>query len=218
MAQTADVIVIGGGIMGTATAYHLAVQGVRVILFEKEYLGSGSTGLTGGIIRQHYSVETSARMALRAVQVWNNFDEMVGGEVGFEKTGVVFLTGPDGAAGMAANVAMQQALGIRTELLDGDGLREILPYLHTEDIGAAAYEPDGGFADGTLACSAYAARARDHGGKVRQGVAVTGIRVSGGRVVGVDTVEGPVDAPVVVNTAGPWGPALARDVGIKSPG
>lgn len=215
--QTADVIVIGGGIMGTATAYHLASRGVGVVLLEKSHLGAGSTGLTGGIIRQHYSVETSARMALRALKVWENFDDVVGGEVGFMPTGIIFLAGEDVAEGMSESVKMQQAIGIRTELLDGKSLKEIAPYLDTEDVRVAVFEPDSGFADGSMACNAFAARTRDLGGMIKQGVEVTGIRMESGRVIGVDTPEGRIDAAAVVNTAGPWGPALARSIGVNVP-
>ncbi len=215
--QIADVIVIGGGIMGTATAYHLAKRGVGVELLEKSHLGAGSTGLTGGIIRQHYSVETSAQMALRALRVWENFDEVVGGEVGFMRTGVIFLADEDAVEGMKESVKMQQSIGIRTEMLDLKSLKELAPYLDTEHVRMAVYEPDGGFADGSMACNAFAARAQDLGGIIRQDVEVTGIRVESGRVVGVDTSEGQIDASAVINTAGPWGPALARSVGVNVP-
>jgi glycine/D-amino acid oxidase-like deaminating enzyme len=217
MTTTTDVVVIGGGIMGTATAYHLAKRGVRATLFEKTHLGAGSTGRTGGIIRQHYSLETTVCMARRALDVWENFDEAVGGDVGFIRTGAVFVSGPEGASGINANVKLMQSLGIKVELLDGEALGEITPYLVTDDVAIAAYEPDAGVADGSLACNAFAARARDFGVVVRQGVEVTAIRVANGRVVGVDTTEGIVDAPIVINTAGPWGPALARQVGVQIP-
>jgi sarcosine oxidase subunit beta len=217
MVETADAVVIGGGIMGTATAYHLAQRGVKVILLEKTQLGAGSTGRTGGIIRQHYSIETSARMAQRALKVWENFDEVVGGDVGFIKTGIVFVSDLDGVQGISDNVTMMQSIGIRVELMDGQALSEITPYLRTGDVGIAAYEPDAGVADGSMACNAFAARARDLGGQVRQGVEVTAIRLEGERVAGVDTSNGRVDAPVVINTAGPWGPQLARNIGVQVP-
>lgn len=216
-AQTTDVIVIGGGIMGTATAYHLASRGVGVVLLEKTHLGAGSTGLTGGIIRTHYSVETSARMALRALKVWENFDEIVGGDVGFMRTGVIFLAGDEGAEGMRKSVKMQQSIGIRTELLDEKSLKEIAPYIDTKNVQVAVYEPDSGFADGSMACNAFATRTQDLGGVIKQGVEVTGIRVESGRVIGVDTSEGQIDAAAVINTAGSWGPALAISVGVNVP-
>lgn len=218
MNQTADVVVIGGGIMGTSTAFHLAQRGVKnILLLEKTFLGAGSTGRTGGIIRQHYSLEVTARMAMRALKTWEAFDERVGGESGFVRTGVVFIASHADKEGMAASVALQQSVGIRTELLDGEALREIAPYLATEDVGAASYEPDGGHADGSLACNSFAAAARRLGATVKQGVEVTGIRLAGGRVAGVETSEGAVDAPVVVNTAGPWGARLAKMVGLDVP-
>lgn len=215
--QTTDAIVIGGGIMGTATAYHLARRGVGVVLLEKTQLGAGSTGLTGGIIRTHYSIETSARMALRALNFWENFDEIFGGEVDFTRTGMVFVAGEDGAEGMRDSVKLQKSIGINTEILDKDSLKEIAPYLNTEDIHMAVYEPNSGFADGSMACNAFAARTRDQGGIVKQGIEVTGIRVESGRVIGVDTPEGQIDAAAVINTAGPWGPALARSIGVNVP-
>jgi sarcosine oxidase subunit beta len=215
--QTTDVVVIGGGIMGTATAYHLASRGVNVVLLEKTQLGAGSTGLTGGIIRTHYSVETSARMALRALNVWENFDAVVGGEVGFTRTGMVLVAEEEGTEGMLDSVKLQKSIGINTEILNDESLIEIAPYMNTEDVHMAVYEPASGFADGSMACSAFAARTRDLGGVVRQGVEVTGIRTESGRVIGVDTSESQIDAAAVVNTAGPWGPALARSVGVNIP-
>jgi glycine/D-amino acid oxidase-like deaminating enzyme len=215
--HTADVIIIGGGITGTSTAYQLALRGHSVILLEKKHFGAGSTGRTGGIIRQHYSNEITARMAHRALKVWEDFDNVVGGDVGFVKTGVAFIVGHDDIDGMNANVELQRGVGINVDLLDSDALKEIAPYINVEDIGAGAYEPDGGYADGALATTAYANRARDLGAILKQGVAVTAIKGQSGKVTGVDTTDGVYSAPVIINAAGPWGTRLAATAGFDTP-
>ncbi len=218
MSQTStDFIVIGGGITGTSTAYQLALRGHRVVLLEKNYIGAGGTGRTGGIIRQHYSNEITARMALRSLHVWRDFDNAVGGNPGWVQTGALFIVGRGDTEGLKANVALQQRVGIRTEVVDAAAIHELAPYLALEDIGAAAYEPDSGYADGAMAANAYASRARDLGAVVRQGVAVTAIRFQAGRVTGVDTSDGVFHAPVVINAAGPWGTRLAATAGFDTP-
>jgi sarcosine oxidase subunit beta len=215
--KTADVIIIGGGIMGTSAAYQLARRGHSVILLEKTHLGAGSTGRTGGIIRQHYSNTITASMALRSLQVWNDFDNVVGGDVGWVKTGALFVIGPQDVDGLRANIDLQRGVGIRVDLVDAAAIYEIAPYFAMNDIGAAAYEPESGYADGAMAATAYANRARDLGAVIRQGVEVTAIRGDAGRVTGVATTEGVFSAPVVINAAGPWGTRLAATVGYDTP-
>ncbi len=218
MAQmSADFIVIGGGITGASTAYQLALRGHKVALLEKDHIGAGGTGRTGGIIRQHYSNEVTARMALRALHVWRDFDAVVGGDPGWVQTGALFIVGHGDADGLKANVALQQRVGIRTEVVDAAAIHELAPYLALDDIGAAAYEPDAGYADGSMAANAYASRARDLGASIHQGVKVTAVLADGGRVTGVDTSAGVFHAPVVINAAGPWGTRLAATVGFDTP-
>jgi len=214
---TADVIIIGGGITGTSAAFQLSQRGYRVILLEKRTLASGGTGRTVGLVRQHYSNETTASMALRALQVWQDFPNAVGGEAGWVRTGALFIVSPHDVNGLRENIALQTRLGIRTEFLDARAVQELAPYLNVDDIGAGAYEPDAGYADGAMATHAYASRARELGANIIQGVAVTGIHVEAGRVTGVETTQGRYSAPVVVNAAGPWAAPLTLQLGYNTP-
>jgi glycine/D-amino acid oxidase-like deaminating enzyme len=217
MKTIADVVVIGGGIMGTSTAYQLAKRGINVTLLEKNHLAAGSTAYTCGVIRQHYSIKTLAQMAFRALNVWENFDEIIGGEAGFMKLGIVWVAGPEHEDEFKTNIKMLKSVGINAKLIDREEIQTTAPYLKTEDVTCGIYEPDGGVADGSLACNAFANRARQLGGKIEQGVKVTGIRVENDKVIGVDTSDGKIDSPVVINTAGPWGPNLAKKIGIHIP-
>lgn len=219
MPQTFDAIIIGAGIMGCSTAFQLAQRGLKVAVLEKGSVGAGSTGKSSAIIRQHYSNELTARMALYSLRVFQNFDAAVGGReaCGFTRTGFVALVAAKDRAGLEANVALQQRLGIRTELLSPESLRELMPGVETGDLVAAAYEAESGYADPYLTVNAYAQAARRRGAKLFLETEVTGIRFAGGRVVGVDTPAGPFDAPLVLNCAGPWGARVAKMAGREAP-
>jgi glycine/D-amino acid oxidase-like deaminating enzyme len=216
--QTADVVIIGAGVMGTSTAFHLASRGVgRVVLLEKDTIASGSTGRTGGIIRQHYSNEVTARMAKRSLEVFQNFAEVVGGTADFTETGALFIVRPQDREGLEANVALQQSVGINVQVVDAVAIRELAPYFAIPDDAIAAYEPEAGYADGHSTAVSFAQAAQRHGAEVHQGTPVTGIRVENGRVIGVTTTAGEIQAPRVVVTAGPWGGRLLRRIGIELP-
>ncbi len=215
--HTYDVIIIGAGIMGGSSAFQLAQRGLKVALLDKKSVGEGPTGESSGIIRQHYSNELTARMALHSLRVFQNFHEQVGDECGFTPTGFVVLVEQKDRAGLEANVALQRRLGIQTELLPAEALREILPAMDTTDLVAAAYEPESGYADPYLAVNAYVRAARRHGAALFQETEVTGVRFHGGRVAGVDTTEGRFDAPLVLNATGAWGAQVARMAGVEAP-
>jgi sarcosine oxidase subunit beta len=215
--QTADFIVIGGGITGTSTAYQLALRGYRVTLLEKDYLAAGGTGRTGGIIRQHYSNEITARMALRSLSVWQDFDQRVGGDVGWTQTGALFVIGSHELEKLRANIALQEQVGINVEFLGAQAVHTLAPYLNVDDIGGAAYEPDAGYADGAMAANAYANRAKALGATILQGVEVAAVCSQAGRITGVETTLGDFSAPVVINAAGPWGAHLAVGAGYDTP-
>lgn len=216
--KTADIIIVGAGIMGAATAFHLTSRGSgHVLVLEKDAIGSASTGRTGGIIRQHYSNAITARMARRSLEVFQNFDEVVGGNAGFTETGALFIVHREDCDGLAANVELQQSVGIDTRLIEAETVRELAPYLDVTDDVVAAYEPASGNADGTGVATGFAQAAQRRGAEVHQSLAVTDISVEDGRATGVRTTAGDVRAPRVAVTAGPWGGRLLQGVGVDLP-
>lgn len=214
--QAADVVVIGGGVIGTSIAFHLARMGAgSVVLLERKQLASGSTGPSSGLVRQHYDNPLEAEIALESFETFRHFDEIVGGDCGFVRTGFLRTVKPHDLENLKANVAMLQALGVNTRLVTRDEIRELAPYLNSDDIPLAAYEPDSGYADPHLTTMGFANAARRHGARVFQGVQVTAIEINGSRVSGVQTTQGNIAAPVVVNAAGPWGALVAALAGVS---
>lgn len=216
MAQSFDVIIIGGGIMGCSTAFQLAQRGINVALLEKNTIGAGPTGKSSAIIRQHYSNELTARMAYHSLQVFQNFAEIVGGESGFTQCGFLVMVAEADKAGLEANVAMQQQIGIETRLLSAAEVNALLPGLKTDNL-SAAYEPQSGYADPYLTVTSYAQAARRLGATIYQETQVTGIRLAEGKVQGVDSDKGSFDAPVVLNCTGAWGAQVAQLADVALP-
>ena len=215
--KVADIIVIGGGINGTSTAFHLAKRGHKVALMEKDLIAAGPSGRSSAIIRQHYSNEVTARMVLQSLRLWQNFDQVVGGECGFTQTGFLACVRQEHLEGLKANVAMQQRVGIDTRLVWASDLEALEPAISVKGIVAAAYEPESGYADPALAATSFAAAAKRLGATILTGTQVQSISTAAGRVTGVVTNRGPVAAGTVVVVAGPWSPLLSKTVGVELP-
>ncbi|HZZ65249.1 MAG TPA: FAD-binding oxidoreductase [Candidatus Baltobacteraceae bacterium] len=215
---TADVVVIGGGVNGCSTAYHLAKAGLKnVVLVEKGHVASGPTGLSSGVVREYYTLEPLAMMARDSVKVLKNFHELIGGEAGFVQCGIVFVSGPADDAVIRESVDMHRRIGITEELLLPDRLLEMEPQLNTDGIAYGVYEPSGGYADPALVANSFANAAKREGVKILHNTEVTGIGVEGGRVTSVLTHGGPIYTENVVNLAGPWGRKISNMVGIEIP-
>ncbi len=215
---SADVVVIGGGIIGVSTAYHLARLGAgKVLLLEREHLAAGATGMSSGLVRMHYDNPIEATFAHKSFPVFQHFDELVGGDCGFVSTGFVRIVKPHNLERLKANVAMMQELGIETRLVSNQDVKAMAPYMTTDDFALAAYEPHSGYADPHRTTLGLAQAARRHGAQIRQGVEVQGIQLKGGRVQGVHTSKGAVATPAVVNAAGPWGARVAAMAGVELP-
>lgn len=217
MSETFDVTIIGGGIMGCSTALQLARRGLKVALLEKDMIGAGPTGKSSSIIRQHYSNELTARMALHSLRIFQDFENQVGGECGFTRTGFIALAPNSDSKGLQANVDLQRGVGIQTELISAEELQKLVPGLVTSDIVLAAYEPESGYADPYLTVTSYAQAARKAGVTVLQETAVTGIDFSGDRVCGVQSTGGALSAPIVINAGGAWAAQVASLAGIEVP-
>jgi len=205
--------------MGCSIQYNLAVRGLNhTVLLERDLLGSGSTGRSSGAVRMHYSNEVHARMAWRSLEVFRNFDQMVGGECGFLETGYLIFTGEDDLAAFRANITMQQSVGIQTSIVSLEDAQEIAPAFYLDDCAAIAYEPLSGHADPSGTAAAYAARARDLGAQIKLQAPATGVEVSpAGRVVAVTTAEERIETPMAVVATGPWSRGFLLQHGIDLP-
>ena len=218
MEQTADVVIIGAGVMGTSTAFQLVQRGVRrVVVLEKSTVAAGSSGKSSALVRMHYTFLPEARLALLSLGWFQEWRERVGGSCGFTKTGFVRLVAPEKAPLLRQNVARLQGIGVNTCLVSSAELRALDRGIETQDVAIAAYEPDSGYADGYATAQAFMAAARRGGAVLHQGVTVTGIQVHGDRIQGVETSAGNIATPVVISTAGPWSGPLLRRIGLFRP-
>ena len=223
MAERAAVVIIGGGIMGASLAFALVERGVRdVLVLEKRAVASGASGKTGALLRQHYSNHPEATLAQRSLQIFKHWDEIVGGECGYDPCGLIVTvatTGPDdpNIARMRANVAMQNSVGTRAEVLTAEELRRLQPFARFDDIAVGSYEAESGYVDAVAATRGMMDAAIDRGARLREGVTVTGLRATGGRIDGVETSDGPIGADLVVCAAGAWAAPLLATAGVTVP-
>jgi len=218
--ETADVVIIGGGVMGASTAYHLARRGCKkvVLLERREFLGAEATGKCAGGIRYQFSTEINVRLSLLSLPMLERFEEEIGQAIDLRWPGYLFLL--DNARDLAtfrANVAMQNRLGVPSRLLSAEEVRAKVPLLRLDDIIAAAWCPKDGLADPNGVVQGYAAAARRLGAQIFTATEVTGIRVQSGRVAAVETSRGTIATRAVVNAAGPWAGQVAALAGVDLP-
>src|SRR5687767_2279265 len=147
MSNTADVIIIGAGVHGTSLAFHLAERGVKALVLEKSFVAAGATGRSSGLVRMHYDVRQDSELAWVSFQYSVNWAERVGGECGFKRTGFLQFVAPEFIDILKANVQMHQEIGIPAMIIKPDDVKRLAPSFASEDVQAAAFEPESGYAD-----------------------------------------------------------------------
>jgi sarcosine oxidase, subunit beta len=221
MATTADVVIIGAGIVGSSIAYHLTEAGVRnVLVIERETRqGLGSTGKSMGGVRAQFATDVNIRMSVYSIPFFARFEEATGHPSGYRPRGYLFMaTNEWHMAYLRKNQARQKSQGLKNvELLTADDIRQVLPQLRSDDIIGGSFCPTDGFVDPESVMNGFMARAVERGVTLWRGTEVTGIYVDHGKLSGLLTSNGGVSSPIVVNAAGPWAAAIARMAGAELP-
>ena len=217
--STAAVVIIGGGVTGASTAFHLTRRGITdVILVDKGALASGGTGKSSACVRQHYSTAETCRMIRYSLDFFQRFAEHTdGGSCGFRHTGYLLGVDERMRPPMEASVALQRSVGIDTRLVSPTDMREIEPRLRADDLVAGCYEPASGYCNPVETAQGFARAARAAGARILEDTAVIGLLLDGDRVRGVRTSAGDIHAPVVVNAAGLWSARVAAMAGVDLP-
>jgi len=218
--RTADLVIIGGGVMGASTAYHLAARGQKnVLLLEKEqFFGQGATGRCAGGVRYQFSTEVNIRLSLASLPMLERFEQEIGQPIDYRQCGyLIMLTRQDEVAVFQRNVDLQNRLGVQTVWLSGDEVRKRLPLMRLEDVLAATFNTKDGLVDPNSVVMGYIKAASRLNARAFTGVEVTGIQVEGGKISAVLTTSGRIATACVVNAAGPWAGVVGQMAGVDIP-
>ena len=219
MSETAEVVVVGGGLEGCAAAWALARRGVTdVVVAERGTVGSGMTGKSSGIVRCHYGVSSLAAMAAVGLEVFENAEDLFGADIGFRQTGYVVGVADANVDALRKSLAAQRSVGVDTEEIDHAEVARLWPYADLTPFAAFGWEPRGGYGDAYQTAQAFSASARAAGARVRQGSPVAGLLLDGDRVTGVRLADGSeISAGTVVVATGVWTRPFLAPYGIDMP-
>jgi sarcosine oxidase subunit beta len=222
--HSADVVIIGGGIVGSSIAYHLVAAGCKnVLVLERETTqGKGSTGKSMGGVRAQFSTPVNIQMSLYSIPFYASFEERLGYPCDYRPQGYLFCaTNEKHMAYLRANYNQQIAMGLKNvRLVAGDEIRNQFPQLRADDIIGGSFCSTDGFVDPYSAMIGYMTWASDHGARLWKNASVTGITrnlTSGGGSFEVATTRDTVSTRTVVNCAGAWAASIAKMVGINLP-
>lgn len=217
---TAEVIIVGGGLVGLSTAYHLARIGIRdvLVLEREEALVMHSSGRSAGGIRLQFSSEVNVRLSQYSLERLKHFEEEMGVPADLKQVGYLFLASdPEIWESLKTQVALQNSLGVPSRTLNVAEIKELAPYVVTDDLLGATFCPEDGYADPYSVARGYELRAREMGVRILTETTVTRVLTEGDRVVGVETNRGTFYGRAVLNGAGAWAGELGRMAGVEVP-
>jgi len=217
--DSADVVVIGGGVMGVSTAFHLAEAGVRnVVLVERDELGAGSTSKAAGGVRAQFSDEVNIRLGARSLEAFARFGDRPGQEIDLHRTGYLFLlSDPEAVTAFERNVELQNGLGVPSRMLDVAEAKAMSPLISTDGLLAATYSPDDGHCTPESVVLGYATAARRLGAVLRTHTEVVDIESDADGITAVVTNRGVIRTSTVVCAAGAWSRRIGEFVGVDLP-
>jgi glycine/D-amino acid oxidase-like deaminating enzyme len=212
------VVIIGGGVIGTSAAFHLAEAGVDVLLVERAELGSGSTCRAAGGVRTQFSDVLNIEIAQRSLAAFRNFGRRPGWEIDLEQVGYLFVLNRESDVhAFERSIALQNEHGVDSRIVTADEARDLCPLLAGDDILAGAFSPGDGHATPEGVVQGYAFGARAHGAHIRVGCEAIAINTSEGEITDVLTSHGSIRTNVVVCAAGAWSRSCGAMVGVELP-
>jgi sarcosine oxidase, subunit beta len=216
--KTADVVILGAGVMGTSIAFHLAKRKAgKIVILDKDHVGRGGSGRSSALIRMHYSFPAEVELALISLRMFQNWQEVVGAPGDFRRTGFVRIVHPNETARLTRNVEMQRRLGATVDLIDKHQLRELEPDWKADDVELAAYEPDSGYGDGAGVAGDFLSAARDMGTIYVSRTQAIALHINDDCVRGVVTDQGAISSPTVIAATGPWTRPFLQQAGYDVP-
>jgi len=216
--KAADVVILGAGVMGTSIAFHLAKRKAgKIVVLDKDHVGRGGSGRSSALIRMHYTFPPEVQLALASLQIFQNWQEVVGAPGDFRRTGFVRIVHPNETDQLKLNVEMQRKLGANAELIDKAQLQELEPDWKLDGIDLAAYEPDSGYGDGAGVAGDFLSAAREMGASYLPRTRVTSLTVEAGKVRAVVTDRGSISSPMIISATGPWTRPLMKQAGYDLP-
>ena len=216
--KTADIVILGAGVMGASIAFHLAKRKAgKIVVIDKGHVGQGGSGRSSALIRMHYSYPPEVQLAVVSLQMFQNWRDVVGEEGDFRKTGFVRIVHPGETERLKQNVEMQSNLGVNVKLIDRVELKKLEPDWTVDEVELAAYEPDSGYGDGAGVANDFLTRARELGVTYLSKTEALDFLMEGERLRGISTDHGDIAAPVLVAATGPWTRPLFQRIGIDLP-